>query len=401
MKNKMLAFEVAALSVMFVAGLLCGQKVADNTAKLAMSDVSQYDFDPGYAPAEPVIKIPNVKETKVVAKAETKKVETKVVTKAKTKKAVPAAAVIEESCDYDTSAEGFQPEYKAQVITVRQQFRHDLGEQFRVKVYVKNAGNVPWFSPDSKCPDAGRVYLGTAREKDRDSVFYSPGIVKDDNGWVSASRIRMDKKQLRVDPGQIASFTFWTEADDQPSVYREYFAPVVDGNAWLDDAEFKVDIYSGKTDDTAQSLRKKLMYAYKSLNINDIPSDGKRVVEVDLSDQKLYLKVDDYVVRTFTVSSGAHDTPTPVGTFDIKEKNEIRVGAKPPHYIMPKFQRFTPQGAALHALPSLGNDGGVFWTEARAHLGTPVSHGCVRMSPEDANYAYEFTEVGDNIVIHW
>lgn len=400
MKNKMLAFEVAALSVMFVAGLLCGQKVADNSAKLAMSDVSKYDFDPGYATAEPVVKIPNVQETKKVA------VDTKVATKTavkadtKTKKTVKDAAV-EESCDYDTSAEGFQPEYKAQIVTVRQQFRHDLGEQFRVKVYVKNAGNVPWFSPDSKCADAGRVYVGTTREKDRDSVFYSPGIEKDDNGWVSASRIRMDKGLLRVDPGQIASFTFWAEADDQPSVYREYFEPVVDGTMWLDDAEFKVDIYSGKTEDTAQSLRKKLMYAYKSSNINDIPSDGERVVEVDLSDQKLYLKIDDYVVRTFIVSSGAADTPTPVGTFAIKEKNDIRIGAKPPHYIMPKFQRFTPQGAALHALPSLGNDGGVFWTEAKSHLGTPVSHGCVRMSPEDADYAYEFTEVGDNIVIHW
>jgi len=83
------------------------------------------------------------------------------------------------------------------------------------------------------------------------------------------------------------------------------------------------------------------------------------------------------------------------------EKNEVRVGAAAPHYVMPYFQRLTAGGVGLHALPSLSNDNGTFWTEAKEHIGTPVSHGCVRMLPEDAKIAFEFTDIGDSVEVHW
>ena len=82
-------------------------------------------------------------------------------------------------------------------------------------------------------------------------------------------------------------------------------------------------------------------------------------------------------------------------------KNEVRVGHAAPHYIMPRFQMFTYQGAGLHALPSLSTDGGVFWTEALDHIGQPMSHGCVRMLPDDADFTFDFTEIGDEIEIHY
>ena len=73
----------------------------------------------------------------------------------------------------------------------------------------------------------------------------------------------------------------------------------------------------------------------------------------------------------------------------------MRIGAKPPHYVMPKFMMFRQGGYGIHALPSLSRKGGdVFWTEARSHIGRPVSHGCIRVLPEDANFVYDFAEVG-------
>ena len=290
--------------------------------------------------------------------------------------------------------------YKAQVITVRKKFRYQLGEEFKVKVFVKNTGNMPWFSPDSECIGAN-IYLGTTRDNDRESAFHYADLVRPDNSWVSSNRIRLDSWQMRIDPGEVGVFTFWSKATDTPSVHREYFAPVVDGGSFMEDAEFRVDVYSGETGETANDLRKKLLYAYKSMRVNDMRVDGERSVEVDLSDQRLFLKIDDYVIREFTVSTGKSATPTPKGNFKLFLKNEVRVGHAPPHYIMPKFQMFTAQGAGLHALPSLGNDGGVFWTEALDHIGQPMSHGCVRMLPEDANFTFEFTEIGDPINIHW
>jgi len=292
-------------------------------------------------------------------------------------------------------------DYDAKVIAVRKQFRHEESQEFRVKIFVKNSGNMPWFSPDSKCLGA-RVYIGTTRDEGRESMFVDPTINKEDNSAISKSVIRMDSGKMRVDPGEIASFTFWGKADSEPSVYREFFAPYMEGsNDIFRDAEFKVDFYTGVTNESASDLRTKLLFAETSMRVNDMAIEGKRSAEVDLSDQKLWLKLDDTIVREFRVSTGAKATPTPLGTFKILLKNEVRIGRAKPHYIMPRFQMFTPQGAALHALPSLGNDGGVFWTEARDHIGTPVSHGCVRMLPEDADFAYEFLSVGDSIYIHW
>lgn len=62
---------------------------------------------------------------------------------------------------------------------------------------------------------------------------------------------------------------------------------------------------------------------------------------------------------------------------------------------------FRPSGYGLHALPSLGNDGGIFWTEALTHIGIPVSHGCVRILPEDAIWLYDFTEIGDTVTVQY
>jgi len=302
-------------------------------------------------------------------------------------------------CGYDGEAPS-TPKYSAQLVSIKKKYRFIEEEEFEVKIYMKNDGDMPWFSPDSKCVGA-RVYVDTARDIGRESIFYNTDIVKDDNSWVTASRIRMDKDQMRVDPGQVASFTFWSKADVAPSVYREYFVPVVDGVGPVTSAEFSIDIFTGTTSESAEELRTKLLYTYKSMRVGDMVVEGEKSVEVDLSDQKAYLKVDDYIVREFSISSGAKRTPTPTGTFKIMLKNDIRIGHESPHYIMPKFQMFTAMGAGFHALPSLGNDKGVFWTEAKEHIGTPVSHGCVRMLPEDAAFTYEFTDVGDSVEIHW
>ena len=289
--------------------------------------------------------------------------------------------------------------YDAQIITVRKKFKFDLNEEFKVKVYVKNAGNTPWFSPDSKC-EGTRVYLGTTRDDGRFSQFYTSNDNKY-TGWATRNKVRMDEGNLRVEPGEIASFTFYAKADSENSIFREYFAPQLDDGTYLKNAEFKVDIYSGENDENDEATRTKLFYAYRSMDIDEIDADGEKSIEVDLSEQKMALKIDNYVVREFKVSSGKSSTPTPKGTFKVMEKNEVRVGAASPHYIMPYFQRLTAGGVGLHALPSLGNDGDTFWTEAKEHIGTPVSHGCVRMLPEDAEAAFAFTDIGDSVEVHW
>ncbi|PIZ46463.1 hypothetical protein COY32_03225, partial [candidate division WWE3 bacterium CG_4_10_14_0_2_um_filter_41_14] len=147
-------------------------------------------------------------------------------------------------------------------------------------------------------------------------------------------------------------------------------------------------------------VRKKLSYANLSGSVMHIPTDGVKKVVVDRSEQNLYVYLDDFLIRKFRISSGAADTPTPVGETEIKLKQKIRVGGKAPHYIMPNFMWFRSGGYGFHSLPSLGKpNSGVFWTEATSHIGIPVSHGCVRMLPDDSDWLFEFAEVGTKVIV--
>ncbi|MFH1533739.1 MAG: L,D-transpeptidase [Nitrospirota bacterium] len=306
--------------------------------------------------------------------------------------------VSQEVCGFELLEEG-EAAHNAEVVAVRRQLRVETGEVFRVKVFLKNTGNMPWFSDESSCAGP-RMYLGTEKEQDRESVFYSPELEGiDDTNWVGANRIGMD--QFRIDPGEIASFTFWSQAPDEPDVIVEYLAPVLSGVQWIDDAEISFEMLVGDTGEDSVEMRKRLSYAFESGSVMDINLNGERSILVDLSEQMMYIKLDEDFIRSFRVSTGAAKTPTPVGTTYISLKQEIRVGNKSPHYIMPYFQMFRAGGYGLHALPSLGNDGGWFWTEAVSHLGIPVSHGCIRIADENAIWLYGFTEIGDKVVVQY
>lgn len=288
-----------------------------------------------------------------------------------------------------------KPEYKAQFVAVRRKAFVAVGEAFEAKVFMKNEGNTPWFSSDSGCAAAPQVNLGTDKERDRSSPFYSSEI-KSISNWIGPNRIKMESK--RVDPQGIATFTFVSKSPEEIGLYREFYTPLVEGVTWMDDGQFSIDIKVGEPDiDPAK--RELLSYIQESTNLAKVDLSGDKKIEVDLSEQKMWLKIGDYTIREFRVSTGKSRTPTPTGTTKILEKKEVRVASKSPHYIMPKWMMYRKGGFGIHALPSLGNDRGVFWHEALTHIGIPVSHGCIRLLPKDAEFAYNFGEVGTTVVV--
>jgi lipoprotein-anchoring transpeptidase ErfK/SrfK len=58
--------------------------------------------------------------------------------------------------------------------------------------------------------------------------------------------------------------------------------------------------------------------------------------------------------------------------------------------------QFTGAGHGIHELPEWKNG----YKEGANHLGTPVSHGCVRLGVGPAAKVYGWAEVGTPIVIH-
>lgn len=102
----------------------------------------------------------------------------------------------------------------------------------------------------------------------------------------------------------------------------------------------------------------------------------------------------------FPASMGRPEYPTPVGTYTVLSKDRtvtmdsssvgIPVGAPDGYLLTVDFAvRFTSRGLFVHAAPwainSLGYDN--------------VSHGCVSLSPEDAEWYYNTANVGDPVIV--
>lgn len=285
------------------------------------------------------------------------------------------------------------PEYKGEFISQTAEINVLPGEEFEVSLYIKNTGNTTWFGDSAGCSSQPLIRLGTARKRDRNSVFYNPA----DPRWVAQNRIAMTEE--RVEPDEIATFKFSSRAPDVTDIFREYFQPVVEAKQWIENktATAHADIYVGENGENQES---RLFYLGVSGQASALDITGEPVIDIDISEQKLRFKFGNTVVREYTVSTGTFKTPTPLGRFKILNKQELRIGSARPHYRMPFWQGFTKWGHGLHALPYLANDNGVFWNEALDHIGQRVSHGCVRMLNEDAEDLYQLTSVGMALVVH-
>lgn len=115
--------------------------------------------------------------------------------------------------------------------------------------------------------------------------------------------------------------------------------------------------------------------------------DGKRFL-VDLSEQRLYAYEGDTLVRTTLVSTGVAQYPTVTGTFYIylRLPAQRMVG---PGYDLPgvPYVQYFYKGYGLH---------GTYWHN---NFGTPMSHGCVNMPTEEAEWAYNWADYGTPVIV--
>ena len=109
-----------------------------------------------------------------------------------------------------------------------------LGDTATIWVEVKNTGNVAWISDKSAVNAKGQMRLGTDRPANRESGFY------DVNSWISRDRPAAMIPSV-VYPGEIARFEITLRAN-QNGKFREYFRPVVEYIAWLNDLGIYWDV---------------------------------------------------------------------------------------------------------------------------------------------------------------
>jgi lipoprotein-anchoring transpeptidase ErfK/SrfK len=124
-------------------------------------------------------------------------------------------------------------------------------------------------------------------------------------------------------------------------------------------------------------------------------SEGK-YIDINLAKQQLSIFENGERLGTYMVSTGKRGMATPTGTFHVMGKRG-RAWSKKYNLYMPYFMQFTGQGHGIHELPEWKNG----YKEGANHLGTPVSHGCVRLGVGPAAKVYGWSDVGTPIVIHY
>ncbi|MDD3774192.1 MAG: L,D-transpeptidase family protein [Patescibacteria group bacterium] len=131
---------------------------------------------------------------------------------------------------------------------------------------------------------------------------------------------------------------------------------------------------------------------------DDGPTPGMyagKYIEIDLSQQMLYIIEGNRVDGGFSVSSGAWDMPTPVGTFSVLSKATM-AWSDISFVWMPWWMQFTGAGHGIHELP-IWPDG---TREGENALGWAVSHGCVRLGIGSAETVFNWTPEGIPVVVH-
>ena len=120
---------------------------------------------------------------------------------------------------------------------------------------------------------------------------------------------------------------------------------------------------------------------------------GDTFVEVDISEQNLYLYVDDSLELTADVVTGK------------KNKYDTRLGCHP-IYSKEKGRYLKGEGYKVYVDYWLPFDKGQGLHDASWRTSFDKddylngSHGCVNMKPEDAKYVYDNVEVGTKVLVH-
>lgn len=120
------------------------------------------------------------------------------------------------------------------------------------------------------------------------------------------------------------------------------------------------------------------------------PADGRRWIEVNLTDQTLTAWQGDVAIMYTSISSGLPGTPTVTGHFQvgIKYQSQRMTG---PGYDLPgvPWVMYFYGDYALH---------GTYWHN---NFGTPMSHGCVNVRVDESQLLYNWAPIGTEVYVHY
>jgi lipoprotein-anchoring transpeptidase ErfK/SrfK len=124
-----------------------------------------------------------------------------------------------------------------------------------------------------------------------------------------------------------------------------------------------------------------------------VDPNAERWLQVSISQQYLWARQGDVVLWEGFISTGKTGFDTPTGTFYINRKLPVEdmagvIGGESYNVPeVPDVMYFTDFGHALH---------GTYW---HANFGTPMSHGCINLPMDVADWMYQWINVGSRLEI--
>lgn len=121
-----------------------------------------------------------------------------------------------------------------------------------------------------------------------------------------------------------------------------------------------------------------------------LKQSSERWIEVNIATQRLIAWEGGVPVYAVIISTGTDDHPTPPGTFTIQSKHRT-ARMQGDDYDVPDvpFTMYYYGGYAIH---------GAYWHH---RFGTPVSHGCVNVAVDHAEWLFNWASVGTPVVVHF
>ncbi len=124
---------------------------------------------------------------------------------------------------------------------------------------------------------------------------------------------------------------------------------------------------------------------------------GAKRIEVDVSDQRMFVWEGDNLAFNWTASTGLATHPTRTGSFAVQSKEPNAWSSAwelwMPHWLGIYWAGGSENG--IHALPIL--NGTTLWGGL---LGSPVSYGCVVLDTANAEALFNWVDIGTPVEIH-
>lgn len=260
------------------------------------------------------------------------------------------------------------------------------GTSASVRILIKNTGDSYW-SPTQLA--LGTVYWGDIR--DRASIWKT-------DSWTSPYRIKVSNNTIDIAPGQAALFEFEIKAPSREGIYQERFQPVLDGVRWLEGSAINLNIQVGTN--RVSTVEPKEVRIYRGVQQADLLENG-------------------VIVATLPISTGKAGYETPRGNYRIINHTPDAYSNKYKLW-MPNWMGLSSdtrgyQGYGLHSLPYWKVNpknyieghiypGGRLYTQGRlyegySHLGTGVSHGCVRFGIRESGLLFNWAPDKTRVVV--